>query len=218
MLKLEIDSVNLEFDGRVILSDVYMYLESGVITGLAGRNGSGKSCLLKILSGSMQASYRFIRYNGSHIQNPASDPWLINYLPQENHLPGYLTLKDCIELYRIDEADSSRLQEICSVDPSVKLEGLSGGQRRLTEVCLCLFSPTKFTLLDEPFAHISPVKTELLCEELHQQKSKKSILVTDHQYRTVTDISDRVFLCYNGAVREIENLEDLRKSGYIPKK
>ncbi len=216
MSKLEIDSVHLTFGERSVLSDVYLYLEPGIITGLAGRNGSGKSSLLKILSGSMKASYQVIRYNNQYIKNTRRIAWLINYLPQNYHLPGYLTTTDCFDLYKIDEMARNKVTEISEINPSKRLDELSGGQRRLAEVTLCLFAPTKFSLLDEPFSHIAPVKVELICEQLLETKNEKAILITDHQYRTVTDISDRVFLCHNGAVRAIENLDDLKNSGYIP--
>ncbi|MHC2993727.1 hypothetical protein OB13_19890, partial [Pontibacter sp. HJ8] len=51
--KLEADSIQLEFDGRRILSDIHLKCETGGITGLLGRNGQGKSCLMKIIYGSL---------------------------------------------------------------------------------------------------------------------------------------------------------------------
>jgi len=44
---LEADGIQLEFNGRSILSDIYLKAETGKITGLLGRNGEGKSCLMK---------------------------------------------------------------------------------------------------------------------------------------------------------------------------
>jgi ABC-type sugar transport system ATPase subunit len=48
---LEVDSILLEFDLKRVLQDVYLKSETGKVTGLLGRNGSGKSCLMKILFG-----------------------------------------------------------------------------------------------------------------------------------------------------------------------
>ena len=47
--KLEIDSIQFEFNGRKILSDIYLQCETGKITGLLGKNGEGKSCLMNII-------------------------------------------------------------------------------------------------------------------------------------------------------------------------
>ncbi len=59
--RLEADSIQLEFDGRKILSSIYLKCETGKITGLLGRNGQGKSCLMKIIYGILKCekSVRF---------------------------------------------------------------------------------------------------------------------------------------------------------------
>ena len=50
---LEVDSIQLAFNNRRILSDIYLKCETGKITGLLGRNGQGKSCLMKIIYGTL---------------------------------------------------------------------------------------------------------------------------------------------------------------------
>ena len=50
---LEVDSVILEFDSKRVLHNVYLKSETGKVTGLLGRNGTGKSCLMKILFSSL---------------------------------------------------------------------------------------------------------------------------------------------------------------------
>lgn len=68
---LEIDSAELAFGERRILSGVYLLVETGGVTAVLGRNGCGKSCLMKILSGSLKAGFCSMRIE----QNPAfSDP------------------------------------------------------------------------------------------------------------------------------------------------
>lgn len=61
---LEIDSVELSFGDRVILSSVYLAVETGGATALLGRNGSGKSCLMKILCGALRPGFRSMRIDG----------------------------------------------------------------------------------------------------------------------------------------------------------
>ena len=58
---LEADGIQLEFNGRKVLSDVYLKCETAKITGLLGRNGQGKSCLMNIIYGSLpsEKSVRF---------------------------------------------------------------------------------------------------------------------------------------------------------------
>ena len=66
---LEIDSVELSFGDRRILSGVYLAVETGGVTAVLGRNGCGKSCLMKILCGSLRADFRSMRY-GMTVSGP----------------------------------------------------------------------------------------------------------------------------------------------------
>ena len=68
MPTLKVDSVQLEFDDRKILQDIYLHCEQGDIIGLLGRNGSGKSSLLKIIFGTLIPSYKYISIDGKRIQ------------------------------------------------------------------------------------------------------------------------------------------------------
>ena len=59
----EADSVQLEFGSKKILSDVYLKCETGQVTGILGRNGEGKSCLMNIIYGSLKPQNKSIRFN-----------------------------------------------------------------------------------------------------------------------------------------------------------
>ena len=107
MNKLEVDSVTLEFGEKRVLSDIYMRFEAGKVTGILGRNGSGKSCLLRIIFGTLQAQYSNIRFNGRAIFQPYRYPEKIRYMPQDSFIPKYLRLKTILGLYGCD-AQASR--------------------------------------------------------------------------------------------------------------
>ena len=64
---LKVDSVQLSFDGRKILQDIALQCSIGEIVGLLGRNGSGKSSLLKIIFGSLKPSYRYVSIDDRYI-------------------------------------------------------------------------------------------------------------------------------------------------------
>ena len=67
---LEIDSVELSFGDRRILSGVYLAVETGGVSAILGRNGCGKSCLMKILCGSLRAGFRSMRIDGTTVSGP----------------------------------------------------------------------------------------------------------------------------------------------------
>ncbi len=66
---LEVDGVILEFNSKRILQDVYLKSESGKVTGLLGRNGSGKSCLMKIIYGELVPNDKSVRIDGHALLN-----------------------------------------------------------------------------------------------------------------------------------------------------
>lgn len=90
---LEVDSVILEFGTKRVLQDVYLKCETGKITGLLGRNGTGKTCLLNIIYGVLKLSDKSVRLNGVTILEGYKNTSNFRYLPQFNFIPGHLTIK-----------------------------------------------------------------------------------------------------------------------------
>src|ERR1700754_1985471 len=84
-LTLKVDSVQLEFDRRVILQDIYLDCKQGEIVGLLGRNGCGKSSLLRIIFGILKPAFKHVSINGQYIARGYHHT-RIAYLPQHNYL------------------------------------------------------------------------------------------------------------------------------------
>ena len=88
---LEIDSVILEFGSKRVLQNVYLKCETGKITGLLGRNGSGKSCLMNIMYGELIPNDKSIRFNGESFIDNKRNPQDLRYLPQFSFIPKSLS-------------------------------------------------------------------------------------------------------------------------------
>lgn len=211
---LEADSIQLTFDGRSILSDIYLTSETGKITGLLGRNGAGKSCLLKIIFGSLD-SEKSVRFDKQPKNHPFNVPKLITYLPQFNFISKKLSLKRVFEDFELDYSIfENRFPEFSSKNLS-SIGSLSGGERRLIELYVILKSKTQFALLDEPFTHLSPLQIEKAQELILEEKINKGILITDHLHQAVTDICDNLYVLSNGKTHLTKNLVDLERLGYV---
>lgn len=100
---LEIDSVELSFGDRVILSSVYLAVETGGATALLGRNGSGKSCLMKILCGALRPGFRSMRIDGKWYDRFGSSQ--VRYLPQQGFTPGWLTVEAVLRDFGLEWDD-----------------------------------------------------------------------------------------------------------------
>jgi ABC-type multidrug transport system ATPase subunit len=211
---LEVDSVILEFGNKRVLQDVYLKCETKHITGLLGRNGSGKSCLMNIMDGKLQPLNGSVRLNGKALFSTARKPKELMYLPQFNFIPKSLTLKRIFKDFKLDfSVFSHQFPEFAKYFKS-KTGSLSGGERRLLEIYLIIASDTKFCLLDEPFSHIMPLHIDKIKEIIKEESVKKGILITDHMYKYILDICDEIYLIKDGKTHLIGGLEEIESLGY----
>ncbi len=211
--KLEADSIQLAFDGRKILSSIYLSCETGKITGLLGRNGQGKSCLMKIIYGSLPCE-KSVRIDHVTQYQLGKRPDLLRYLPQFNFIPPSLTLKRIFKDFALDySAFERRFPEYAS-EYGNSVGSLSGGGRRLVEVYVIVSSTSCFAMLDEPFTHLNPIQIEKVKELLAEEKENKGLLITDHMYQHVVDICDNVYVLSDGKTHLTSSMEDIETLGY----
>ncbi|MDB5002912.1 MAG: lptB 3 [Mucilaginibacter sp.] len=214
-LILKIDSVQLAFNERKILQDVYIECKQGEVIGLLGRNGSGKSSLLKIVFGTLSAAYKHISINNIVIQYGYRNNQ-IAYLPQHNYLPSGIKISKLANVL-IDQQhwhDFSNLS-IYRDHKNKCAEQLSGGELRQLEMLMILYSKADFILLDEPFTHVTPIQADYFKSIIQTIAKTKGIIITDHQYNDVLDISDKLILLTDGCTKYINNVDDLVTYNYL---
>jgi ABC-type multidrug transport system ATPase subunit len=215
MNKLEFDSITLRFGFHQVLSSVHVACETGQLVGLLGRNGAGKSCLMRIAFGSMKAESKSVRWNGTHLSDNYMSKQIIGYLPQDDLLPDFITFEQALNLYEIE------FEKILDVYPDAKdllkrkAYEVSGGQRRFIEVLLILFAKHPFCFLDEPFSGLMPIHIERLSEIIQEEKLRKGILISDHLHRQVRSIADKLYVLANGKTYLIKSHEQLIELGYL---
>ncbi|MEO6151057.1 MAG: ATP-binding cassette domain-containing protein [Mucilaginibacter sp.] len=215
MQTLRVDSVQLEFDNRKILQDIYLDCKIGEVVGLLGRNGCGKSSLLRIIFGSLLCSFRHVSIDGSYIRKGYHNN-RIAYLPQHNYLPSGIKIaklaRPMVDPVYWDEFTDHPMYKLCH---NKTIGELSGGQLRQLEILMIIYSRADFILLDEPFTHISPIEAHEFKEIIKRCAKTKGIIVTDHQYRNVLDVSDRIILITEGCTKPINVPDDLVKYNYL---
>lgn len=211
--RLEVDNIQFQFGDRPILSDVYLTCETGKITGLLGRNGQGKSCLMKIIYGALRCE-KSVRIDGLAQPEAFKRPDLLLYLPQFNFIPKSLSLKRVFQDFALDfQSFVGRFPEYASKYKS-SISSLSGGGHRLVELYVIVKSKSYFVMLDEPFTHLSPLQIEKVKELLLEEKTNKGLLITDHMYQQVLDISDNLYLLTNGKTHQAKSFMDIETLGY----
>lgn len=212
---LEIDNVELYFKNKRILNGIYLKAETGKVTGILGRNGCGKSSLLDIAFGNLKPKYKLIRIDKKTILKPLYKTKLVKYLPQYDAIPKWIKLETLFKWFDVEwDIFSKRFVEFSSYK-NQKNGALSGGQRRFIETYIVLKSDNKIVFLDEPFNGISPLLIEKVKALITEEKSKKIIILTDHRYDDVVEMSDDLYLLNNGTTKLINKLTELEDYGYL---
>ncbi|WP_294819981.1 ATP-binding cassette domain-containing protein [uncultured Flavobacterium sp.] len=211
-------NIKKAFGDRHILSGTTLRCNTSEILGIFGRNGCGKSSLLKILFGTMKADSLELSINGT-LTAPAEiiTQGIIAYLPQEPFLPKNLKVRDIIPLYYSgDEQDKLFYSTGMEKLANTRAGNLSLGELRYFELLLVGHLSHLFLMLDEPFSMVEPLYKDLIKEFLLGLKLKKGIIITDHYYNDVFSVTDRNMVLKDGHLIAINSNSDLAAHGYLP--
>ena len=177
-MTIEIDNVELYFKEKRILNGIYLKGETGKVTGILGRNGCGKSCLLNLIFGNLKPKYKLIRVNGNPILKPLYQTKLVAYLPQYHFVPNALKLHMVFKQFNVNWYDFIVYFENFKTYKNYRFRDLSGGERRLVETFIILKGDKKIVLLDEPFSHLAPLYIEKVKALISKEKINKAIIIT----------------------------------------
>ncbi|WDF63212.1 ATP-binding cassette domain-containing protein [Flavobacterium sp. KACC 22763] len=213
---LEISGIQKSFNDKLLLSDIYLKLETGQIIGLFGRNGSGKSTLLKIIFGIVPALDKSIFINGISKNNSSVLLNEISYLHQNQFIPNHFSVFQTIRL----SVDKQKIFVFCEDDflkplLNQKIKDLSFGELRYLQIKLMFFNQSKFVLLDEPFSGLSPKMIEIVMLLIKENSEEKGIILTDHNYKSVIGIATDLRMLKEGKLRVINKKAELISEGYL---
>lgn len=215
---LKITEATKSFDTHYVLSAVSLTIITGDVVGIFGRNGSGKSTLLQMIFGTVNADSISVFVDDNQIQQEnISSSQQIAYLPQSSFLPKNMKVREVIPLFFCE----SEQQDTVFYAPNVssfdnkKINQLSLGQLRYLEFLIIANLNHPFLLLDEPFSMIEPLYKDAIKTVILQLKSTKGIIMTDHYYEDVLQITNRNFLLKETRLLPVENVQDLVKFDYL---
>lgn len=214
---LEIDNVELYFKQKRVLNGIYLKAETGKVIGILGSNGSGKSCLLNIIFGTLVPKYKLIRLDSKPVLKPLFLTNDIAILPQHDFIPKRIKLTSAFNLFKVKWRDFVTDFPLFEKYKNQHFNRLSGGERRIVEIYLILKKQSKIILLDEPFNGIAPLYIEKIKALIKLQKTQKIIILTDHRYTDVIPISDTIYLIKNGCTKLINDINELEDYNYVNK-
>jgi len=211
-MKLEIKNLSKKFKDVYVLKDINLTFESGKIYGFTGRNGSGKSVLLKIICGFYTpTSGEVLLDNYNYILNndfPKSTRCLIekpNFMPD---LTGYENLKLLASIENkigdkeiMDTIEKLNLKE----EINKKYSKYSLGTKQKLGIAQVLMEDPKLIVLDEPLNGIENETAKEVRKILNEEKKKdKIIIVASHIKEDIDTLADVVYNIDNGIVEKIK--------------
>ena len=208
---LEAKNISKSFGNVRALEDVNFYLEKGIIHGLLGENGAGKSSLMNVLSGIYQPEKGSIFVNNikqTNLNPEYASELGIGMVHQEFRLIESFSIQDNLTLsksniYRDDFKNAfEKYSEIfsLSVNPEKTISELSVGEKQKIEIMKLIFNNSSIMLLDEPTAVLTPQETDQLRNSLKRlsEEDKKTIVLISHKLKEIREFTETVFVMKNG--------------------
>lgn len=208
------DSIRLAFGTFNVLNGAWLRSETGKVTGVLGRNGSGKSCMFKAIMGGLRTQELFVRVDDEILTGSMEMGKHVKYMAQMSFLPPKMTMKEIFDCFEADYDSFCNDFPKFLIYPDTPAGELSGGETRIAEIWLCLCSPSPFCILDEPFSYLAPVYVETVQKLISREKANKGIIISDHNYEALLEVSDEVLLLSDGYVHLVKDRSDLVRYGY----
>jgi urea transport system ATP-binding protein len=212
--------LNVAYGQSQVLHGIDMSVAPGEIVAVVGRNGMGKSTLMKSLIGVIPSKSGEIAVEGVDVAGMPSHARVkrgLSYVPQGRQIFGTMTVRENIETGLVVTGKTEIPDEIYGLFPLLwefdKRRGgnLSGGQQQQLAIARALASDPKILLLDEPTEGIQPSIIKELAVVLKQirQLRNLTIVVCEQVLSFVLDVADRILVMENGRIVHTDRREQV---------
>jgi urea transport system ATP-binding protein len=207
----QVHNLSAAYGQSEVLHAIDLSAQAGEIVALVGRNGMGKSTLMKSLMGVMPARTGKILVDGADVAGLPSYQRVAHglaYVPQGRQIFGTMTVRENIETGLVVTGKSQVPQQIYDLFPILAEFGgrrggnLSGGQQQQLAIARALASDPKVLLLDEPTEGIQPSIIKDLARLLREIRSIRNIciVVCEQVLSFVLDVADRILVMEGGRI------------------
>ena len=216
---LEVSGVVKTFNCTRVVDDISFNVNPGEIFGLIGPNGAGKTTTIRMIMDIIRPDSGLIKVFGNTINENAKDS--IGYLPEERGLYKkqsllksmyYIAALKGIERQCAERKANELLKRVGMIPhKNKKIEELSRGMSQLAQFLITIIHEPNLIILDEPFANLDPVNTELLKEITFELRGQgKAIILSTHRMNEVEELCDRVFMINKGRGVLYGRLNDIK--------
>ena len=208
---------------KTILAGLSFGIERGSLVAIVGLNDSGKSILLKLLSGYENPNYGQVFIQGLDMNKRRNETRkLLGYVSFENDLDPWLTLKQNIEfnarLYSVQKSDYE--QRLKKYSEALNLNAylnqfayrVSGGIQKKTMLVRALIHNPDILILDEPTGYMDAESIRLTWDLIKELKGKKSIIYVSNSINEIEQAHDRILVFHEGRIIMDGHLDKLLES------
>ena len=209
MTLLEVQQISKKQPDKNILENISFQQKALQKIAITGESGSGKSSLLKIISGHVQSDAGKVLFNGKKVAGPEEKLLAghkdIAYLSQHYELNNNYVVKDLIWFQvKMEEPEAENLFSICRISHLLdrKTNHLSGGEKQRIALCKLLLKLPKLLVLDEPFSNLDPINKNTLKVVLEDITERLQItcLLASHDPQDTLSWADEIIVMKEGHI------------------
>lgn len=217
---LEVKNITKSFGEKTVLNDVSFSVRSGQALGLLGRNGAGKTTMIRIIMGVFGPDGGAVLLDGEPIGNRKIK---IGYLPEERGLYQKKRIREQLLYFAAlkgmtpNNAKKSAGDILTRLELSEyagkKLEVLSKGNQQKIQLAVALLNDPDILILDEPFSGLDPVNAMLLKGIVAEMIDKgKIVLFSSHQMNYTEEFCRDIAILNGGRIVLAGGIKDIKRS------
>lgn len=209
-MKIELKNVTKEFDKVEVIKNINLEFESGKIYGLYGRNGSGKSVLMKLICGFLIPTKGKILINGKDFNAKNEYPDNLRAVIEKPsffpELTGFENLKLLAKIQnKIGEEEIIKALNLVNLidEKDKKYSKYSLGMKQKLAIAQAIMEDPSILILDEPFNGIEEKSVEKITKFLKEEaKNGKTIIFSTHIKEDLENLADIIYKIDNGTIYE----------------
>ncbi|MCI5677604.1 MAG: ABC transporter ATP-binding protein [Acholeplasma sp.] len=211
---IEFIDVCKNFDEQAVLKNINLTIPKGKIIGLLGKNGMGKTTLIKLINDLLTPTSGDILINGN--KPGVESKKIISYLPERTYLDKSQTPLEVINYFSIFYEDFNKekalnLLNALNLETNKKISKMSKGMQEKLQLILVMSREADLYILDEPLGGVDPATRDYILDTiLSNFKEGSSVLISTHLISDIERILDEVVFIDKGEVILTASTDELR--------
>ncbi len=212
---IECKKLTKKFDNKIILDNVNLKISQGKIIGLLGKNGTGKTTLIKLINDLLTPTTGEILIKGKKPGILSKE--IVSYLPERTYLDKNMKVINIIKYFKkfyknFDEQKALNLIKKLNLDVNQKLNKMSKGMQEKIQLILVMSRNAELYILDEPLGGVDPATRDYILDTILSNVNKTAtVLISTHLISDVEKILDEVIFIDEGKIKLISPTDELRE-------